>query len=142
MTKILAHTHLVEIQSFCKVNEKFQRFFVVFLYTAPYKRKPSSGAKSCAYRCISCCANPLLSSELIHLKFIFPHVEAFSKIIHRGCMDCKHSSPLYLTDCASLRLLLVLGRRRPLGRFLVSNTVLRYTMMPSLYSKQQNQKLL
>ena len=60
MTRILAHTLGENVKSFCKVNRKFQLFFFLFLYIAPYKRKPSSGAKSCTYRCVSRRANPLL----------------------------------------------------------------------------------
>ena len=49
-------------------KSKVQTFFVVFLYTAPYKketmlhtkRKPGGDSISCVYRCVPHRANPLL----------------------------------------------------------------------------------
>ena len=55
---IKIHTRLkfqILLQSISKVPASF----VVFLHSAPCKRKPRSGAKSCAYRCVLRRANPL-----------------------------------------------------------------------------------
>ena len=62
---IKIHTWL-KFQILLQSKSKVPAFFVVFLHTAPYKRKPRSGAKSCAYRCILCRANPLLQGLQIH----------------------------------------------------------------------------
>ena len=43
VTRILAHTLGGNSESFCKVNQKFQRFFVVFLYMRNIKGNQAAG---------------------------------------------------------------------------------------------------
>ena len=48
VTRLLIHTQL-KFQILLQSKSKIPAFFVVFLHTGPYKRKPRSGAKSFVY---------------------------------------------------------------------------------------------
>ena len=51
-------------KSFCEINQKFKRFLLFFSILRNTKRKPSDGAKSCVYKCVSHIVNPLYTPVL------------------------------------------------------------------------------
>ena len=69
VTRILKHTSSWNFKS-CYEVIKITAGCVVFLHTTSLKRKPRSGAKSCAYRCVPRLANPLLHSNTL---FVLHH---------------------------------------------------------------------
>ena len=71
VTRILTHApqrHALggNSKSFCKVNQKFKRFLLLFSKPRHTKRKPSRMAKSCTFRWVSRRANGPFYADRVH----------------------------------------------------------------------------